>query len=138
MCSWGESSLESVTLSHPLHSSLLTQPHKLMRQLDVPRATEDNSESSMKNSVTAGAVMSMFVLEGPNESRFLSSLTINPAAAPTNTIATTPPGAAKYLLRIPITGTAAIVRRSHSLSLLIVWGKNYGLAMLHWRSSGEK
>jgi len=33
-----------------------------MRQLDVPRATEDNSESSMKNSVTAGAgaVMSSF------------------------------------------------------------------------------
>jgi len=47
----GESSLESVTLSHPLHSSLQTQLHKLMRHLDVPWVTEDNSEGSMKNSV---------------------------------------------------------------------------------------
>jgi len=55
----GESSLESVTLSHPLHSSLQTQLHKLMRHLDVPWA-EDNSERSMKNSVIAGTVLSSF------------------------------------------------------------------------------
>ena len=59
----GEGSLESVTLSHPLHSSLQTQLHKLMRHLDVPWATEDNSESSMKNSVIAGAVMSSFPID---------------------------------------------------------------------------